>query len=339
MDVIGDWTGAMWSPRGRTVPLIEVIPGLDRWFGDTDRSAISRLRLPFLTAFDGTFDLEQALLGSGAFAIVIVDGMMLRTFGLAEHCGLQLLGPGDLISRPGEDGSELLTCGGLQARGVVRFAALDDHILALAQRYPRIIESLQACGDRQQQRLLAQLLICQMPRVEDRVLALMWLLAETWARVTSSGTVLPMRLTHDAIGLLVGARRSTITLALGALEERGALVRRSDDWLLLEQPRPSAGTRSMGALPRLVPRGSSSPWAQPAGGTPVETPVDPVARLRVRRAATIEESRARIARARATSRRSQFLTQGAFARRSGGDRFHHEDDPGDLAVALSRPDR
>ena len=34
---------------------------------------------------------------------------------------------------------------------------------------------------------------------------MMWLLAESWGQVTSAGTTLPLTLTHDTLGGLVGA--------------------------------------------------------------------------------------------------------------------------------------
>jgi hypothetical protein len=79
-------------------------------------------------------------------------------------------------------------------------------------------------------------MICQLPRVDDRLLAMMWLLAESWGRVTASGTLLPLQLTHSALGGLVGARRPTVTLALRGLTESGAVLRQPDGWLLLKSP-------------------------------------------------------------------------------------------------------
>ena len=54
------------------------------------------------------------------------------------------------------------------------------------------------------------------------------------------GVILPLQLSHQMLGQLVGAQRPTVTLALGKLGERGHLVRRSDGhWFL------SAGSRDV----------------------------------------------------------------------------------------------
>jgi hypothetical protein len=87
--------------------------------------------------------------------------------------------------------------------------------------------------------MTAQLVICQLPRVDERVLAMLWLLSETWGHVTPSGVRLPLVLTHETLGALVGARRPTVTLALRKLVEDGALVHQDAGWLLLEPPAES----------------------------------------------------------------------------------------------------
>ena len=224
------------SSHGPTVALLDLIPGLDAGLSESERGWLSRLRIPVLTAFAGPFDLEGRLRDAQGFAIAIVDGMVLRPVRLREHSGLQLLGPGDIVGRPGGSGSALIEQTDPQVAAAARYVVLDDRVAALARRYPRVVEGLQVSSNDQQQRVLAQVLICQLPRVEDRVLALMWLLAETWGRVTPSGTVVPVRLTHEVIGRLVGARRSTVSLALKALDSRGVLLRDSDEWLILERP-------------------------------------------------------------------------------------------------------
>jgi hypothetical protein len=55
--------------------------------------------------------------------------------------------------------------------------------------------------------------------------------------VTSTGVVISLGLTHEALGRLIGAQRPTVTLALRSLGERGAVERRKDrSWLVIERP-------------------------------------------------------------------------------------------------------
>jgi hypothetical protein len=200
-------------------------------------------------------------------------------------------------------------------------AMFDDRFLLAARRFPRLFAGLQIRQGEQHQRLAAQLVICQLPRVEDRLLALMWLLAETWGRVTASGTVLPIALTHDALGELIGARRPTVTLALKELAERGSLFRQDGEWLLLEPPPQGAAPGPARAEPTLAPL-THSHWAEATigqdGGLGEEDRVrDPmfqrldvlIPALQAGHATASREIRDRLENARRTRERSQFLRE------------------------------
>ncbi|MDX6554241.1 MAG: family transcriptional regulator, cyclic receptor protein, partial [Miltoncostaeaceae bacterium] len=87
--------------------------------------------------------------------------------------------------------------------------------------------------------------ISQLTRVDRRLKALFWHLAERWGRVSGDGVVVPLALTHRILGQLVGARRPTVSTALSELASSGELVRRDDgSWLLRgDPPDPSAYER------------------------------------------------------------------------------------------------
>jgi hypothetical protein len=55
--------------------------------------------------------------------------------------------------------------------------------------------------------------------------------------MTPDGVALPMTLSHRMLGQLVGARRPTVSTALGELSKQGELARRTDGtWLLTGAP-------------------------------------------------------------------------------------------------------
>ena len=59
--------------------------------------------------------------------------------------------------------------------------------------------------------------IVSLPRVEQRILALFWQLAERWGKVGADGVRLELKLTHELIGRLAGAKRPTrLTRPVGA---------------------------------------------------------------------------------------------------------------------------
>jgi hypothetical protein len=204
----------------------------------------------------GSLDVAALLAEGGAFAAYIVRGMLLQSVQLADQPALRLLGPGDVLSLSG-DGPPLFADSSCTAAAPTELAMLGNEVLLAAHRWPRIVAGLHTRLAQQGERLAIQLAICQLPRVDQRVLALMWLLAESWGTVTLHGTRLPLTLTHDSLGGLVGARRPTVTLALRELTDRGSIIRQSDGWLLLEgPPGPSERTEPIGELAIFEDRGS-----------------------------------------------------------------------------------
>jgi CRP/FNR family cyclic AMP-dependent transcriptional regulator len=66
---------------------------------------------------------------------------------------------------------------------------------------------------------------------------MMWYLADRWGKVTPDGVHLPLRLTHQTLGRLVGAQRPSVTTALKQLAAEGRLTREGDGtWMLHGDP-------------------------------------------------------------------------------------------------------
>jgi CRP/FNR family transcriptional regulator, cyclic AMP receptor protein len=193
----------------------------------------------------GPWDVSRL---SGASAdhvgLLVLDGVISRELVVADHVSAELLGPGDLV-RPWQGAS---ATGLLPVRAVwsvlstVTLAVLDRRFAAEAARYPEITAALfDRLGERSL-RLATTQAISQLTRVDRRLKALFWHLAERWGRVSGDGVVVPLALTHRILGQLVGARRPTVSTALSELAEREELVRRPDgSWLLRGDP-PDAQT-------------------------------------------------------------------------------------------------
>jgi CRP/FNR family cyclic AMP-dependent transcriptional regulator len=156
----------------------------------------------------------------------------------------ELLGPGDLI-RPWQAASksELLPVGAeWSVLSPSTLAVLDRRFAVEASQYPEVTAALFDRLSERSLRLATTQAISQLTRVDRRLKALFWHLAERWGRVGGEGVVIPLALTHRILGQLVGARRPTVSTALSELAERDELVRRSDgSWLLRGDP-PDAST-------------------------------------------------------------------------------------------------
>jgi hypothetical protein len=116
-------------------------------------------------------------------------------------------------------------------------AVLDRRFAAEMTRFPEITASLFDRLSERSLRLATTQAISQLTRVDRRLKALFWHLAERWGRVTGDGVIVPLALTHRILGQLVGARRPTVSTALSELAEREELTRRPDgSWLLRGDP-------------------------------------------------------------------------------------------------------
>jgi hypothetical protein len=249
------------------VHLLEVEPDLAAFLSIEDRRSAASVSVPVTVLPRGRLELDALLQDAGAFGAMVVDGMVLSRLTVAGRRALRLAGPGDVMALAGSSRTDALRVD-REVATETRLAMFDDHLLVAIRRWPRLVTGLHVRLGEQQERLAAQLVICQMPRVEDRVLAMMWLLAETWGRVKSSGTSLPLMLTHGLLGEMIGARRSTVTLAVTHLVERGSVMRQDRGWLLLDRPRPVAEGGTPGGAPELVPEVHSGWDARVGDGAP-----------------------------------------------------------------------
>jgi len=302
-------------PNGTRIRLLEVEPDLARHLSEEERIAATQLTVPVEEVATGPIDVDALLGGTSAFGALVLEGLILRDLVIGEHAGLRLLGPGDLLSESSEPASMLLASAGYSAASRSRVALLGNEVLVAAHRWPRLVAGFYARATEQAERVAVQLAICQLPRVEDRILALLWLLAESWGRVTAVGTTLPLSLTHETLGGLVGARRPTVTLAVGELVQRGAVVRQGRGWLLLERPSVNGGAPASVQLPELLGAGGTR-WGVRDGSPPpapaiVGGPGDGVgeiaanvARLRTRHRALSARLPVELARAADSRRRS-----------------------------------
>ena len=225
----------------RRVRFLDAKFELTRRLSPDERVELAAVTLPVVEVAAGPLQLKAILNVHKAFAVGVLDGLAVHSIHIGEQSGIQLLGPGDVLIQPNADPPSWVDDVAFRAPAPMSVTLLGDDFLAAARRAPYLIPALYDCLADQMQRLSSQLVICQLPRVEQRVLAMLWLLAETWGHVTPGGVRLPMALTHETLGGLIGARRPTVTLALRKLSEDGSVLRQESGWLLLEVPPEPAG--------------------------------------------------------------------------------------------------
>ncbi len=243
------------------VRLLDTKLEFTRHLAADERADVAAITLPVVDVARGPLHLEGLLRAHGGFAATLLDGMLVHALTIGDQSGIHLLGPGDVLLRGSEIPPPWLEDVAFRAPAPARLAVLGTDFTAAARRAPHVIPALYESVADQMHRLTGQLVICQLPRVDQRLLAIMWLLAESWGHVTPGGIRLPLALTHETLGAMVGARRPTVTLALRKLSQQGAIIHQDSGWLLLEPPpEPTPGATAK-MLPPEVAGVSISRWA------------------------------------------------------------------------------
>jgi CRP/FNR family transcriptional regulator, cyclic AMP receptor protein len=187
---------------------------------------------------------------SAAMGLLVVDGVVVCKGRVFRCPDAQLFGPGDFFD------AALLGDESLEWRVLVaaQLAILDARLILAARRWPQLVGGITRRlfdGQRHEHRLAV---IRALPRVEERLLALMADLAARWGHVTPEGLVVALPATHELLGRLVGARRPTVSLALAALKDEGLLGHAADGrWLLPPEAAewPATGVPAHTAQPRV----------------------------------------------------------------------------------------
>jgi CRP/FNR family transcriptional regulator, cyclic AMP receptor protein len=168
---------------------------------------------------------------------LVLDGLIGRRVFLPDRGrSLELLGQGDLL-RPWHEDSASFSRVAWTVFEPASIAVLDETLGAEARNMPKLLEALTDRALRRSRRLAVGAAIANTVGVEERLVLLLWQLAELWGEKSPAGALLPFRLSHQTLADLVGARRPTVTLAVRSLTERRQLERsESGGWLLAGSP-------------------------------------------------------------------------------------------------------
>src|SRR3954463_5857283 len=140
------------------------------------------------------------------FALMVVDGLVLRELLLAGSTATELLGPCDIVALAPSDDALLPSHAEWMVPQAARIAVLDDRIMQILRTWPGVGRLLLDRAARREARLSTHRAIAQLPRVDQRLLAFFAHLSERWGRVGAEGVVMPLHLTHEPLGRLIGAR-------------------------------------------------------------------------------------------------------------------------------------
>jgi hypothetical protein len=224
-----------------TINLLDALPSFADALTDESRELAHR------HAVTAAIELEpgswapsaHAATERGDLGLLIVDGFMTRDVRLGTTVACEVVGRGDLLRPSDHDGDEAPVPFAVEWRVLspARIAILDRRTATVLGRWPELIEVLIRNGVERSRSLGLHLAVCHLRGVETRLRVMFWHLADRWGRVTPEGVHVPLPLTHQLIGRLVGAQRPSVTTGLRGLTTSGEVSRRPDGtWMLHGEP-------------------------------------------------------------------------------------------------------
>jgi CRP/FNR family transcriptional regulator, cyclic AMP receptor protein len=219
------------------VRLLEADPELGaRLEGEELDQARKYAMLPAVHLDKGRWNIQQLRDARGVrgevYGFVLTEGTITIDASFADRRAARVLAPKELILLEGWDNDTLPVQWGWTVLQPTTIAVLDERLEVFARHWPNLMTALVIRGADQTRHALLQQAISQLPRVEDRLLALMWSLADSRGIVRADGIHVPLALTHETLAQMIGARRPTVSLGLKALSERGVLRADGDGWLI-----------------------------------------------------------------------------------------------------------
>ncbi len=192
-----------------------------------------------ITAFEGPWNPEQDAEGArGGIGLLLLEGLVVRRVGRDGRHGAELLGPGDIMRPWQHDGEDVTVPFDTSFRVIEQsvLGLLDLRFAARTAAYPEVTGALVGRAMQRSRTLAVNMAIAHYPRIDRRLLMLMWHLADRWGRVTPEGVRISLRLTHQLLADLVASRRPSVTTALQQLAQAGHIPRHGESCILHGEP-------------------------------------------------------------------------------------------------------
>ena len=212
---------------------------------------------PVITLMKGKWSPSQAIpVEPGHLGVLVTEGILCREVAIGESVCAELVGPGDLLRPWSAGGAGVLVSCDVHWHVLqdARLAILGRRFVASAARWPALTSALVGRAISRSHALALSATISCTTGLEARLSMLFWHMAERWGKVRPDGIVVPINLTHELIGRLIGARRPSVSTTLKQLERQGILKRIKGGWLLAGDPpgTPANGARAHVDRPDLV---------------------------------------------------------------------------------------
>jgi CRP/FNR family cyclic AMP-dependent transcriptional regulator len=218
------------------VQLLECEPQLGDGLSEEDL-AIASHTLPVPTAVlrKGSWNPRSEPSEVGCLGYLIAKGLLVRRIEIAQGSSVELLGRGDLL-RPWQEDASSFCAASWEVLEQSTLLALGPGFTRGLAQWPAIAANLAMLGLKRSRALAADA-IASIVGIEERLLIMLWHLAERWGEPSAEGIHLSIRIPHRLLAEMMGARRPSITSALTQLQEAGRLDSGPDGgWILLGDP-------------------------------------------------------------------------------------------------------
>lgn len=219
------------------VQLLECEPQLGDGLSEEDLAVASHaLLVPTATVEEGRWSPRSEPSEVGCLGYLIAKGLLVRRVEVAQGSSVELLGNGDLL-RPWQEDASSFCAASWEVLEKSTLLALGPGLTRGLTQWPTVAANLAMRGLSRSRALAADAAIASIVGIEERLLIMLWHLAERWGEPSPEGIHLPIRIPHRLLAEMVGARRPSVTSALAQLQEAGRLDSGADGgWILLGDP-------------------------------------------------------------------------------------------------------
>ena len=226
---------ASLSPHG--VRLLDADPDLGADLAPEELAEAARhVVLPMVRLDRGLWSVERLREARGVRGeprgFMVVAGTVSIDLAINGQVCTRLITSRELVLLDGWEESSIPMRAGWSVLDSATLAVLDRRLAVIGSRWPGLMDAILRRAAEQMRHALMQQAISQLPRVEDRLLALLWSVADRQGVVRGDGIWVHLPVTHATLAQMIGARRPTVSLGLRALTERGLIRAENNGWLL-----------------------------------------------------------------------------------------------------------
>jgi CRP-like cAMP-binding protein len=199
---------------------------------------------------------------------LVISGSLTINLRMSGRTCIRLIGPRELVLLDGVETDSIPIEWAWSALAPARLALLDGRLHTIARRWPPLMGAILERAAQQTRNAVLHQAISQLPRVEERLLALFWSIADRQGIVRPDGVWLELSATHDTLAHMVGAQRPTVSLGLTRLADSGLLRAEAGGWLLARDSLDVFASPSPGSEPATARRTGRSGTRAPPDEAP-----------------------------------------------------------------------